>query len=147
MLDSIGELTIAGESVESLVDSAFAGRRVAIVVDGADSIIDDVLAWSEQGSSSTEDGPWVIVASRVHPFHAVSPVVRLGPLSLIADSEPTYAETLFRAWYRRRRRPIDQLDAAPLGLQRVLATTGGVPLAIRVAAASAAAVGLAATRR
>jgi DNA-binding CsgD family transcriptional regulator len=144
VLDSIDELTIAGESVESLLDSAFAGRRVAIVVDGADSIIDDVLAWSEQ-VPARGDGPWVVVASRVHPFQAVSPVVRLSPLSLIADSEPTHAEMLFRAWYRDAGGPIDQLDAAPLGLQRVLATTGGVPLAIRVAAASAAAVGLAAT--
>ena len=141
VLDSLGEATLAGESVETLIESALAGRRVAIVVDGADAIVDDVLSWSCQVPANGK-GPWVVVASRVHPFHVVSPVVHLGPLSLGDGSQPCYAELLFRSWYGAAGGAIDQLDAAPEALQRVLATTGGVPLAIRVAAATSAAVGL-----
>ena len=141
VLDSLGEAMLAGDSVETLIESALVGRRAAIVIDGADSIVDDVLAWSAQVPADP-DGPWVIVASRVHPFHVVSPVVHLGPLSLGDGSEPTYAEQLFRVWYQDAGGLIGQLDAAPDGLRRVLATTGGVPLAIRVAAATSAAVGL-----
>jgi DNA-binding CsgD family transcriptional regulator len=141
VLDSLGEATLAGDSAEALMEAAVVGRRVAIVVDGADSVVDDVLSWSAQVPADG-NGPWVVVASRVHPLHVVSPVVHLGPLSLRNGSEPSYAERLFRAWYTDAGGAIDQLDAAPDALQRVLATTGGVPLAIRVAAATSAAVGL-----
>jgi len=141
VLDALGAATLAGDTVETLIESALIGRRVAIVVDGADSIVDDVLSWSEQVPADG-NGPWVVVASRVHPFHVASPVVHLGPLSLGHGSEPSYAEVLFRSWYQDAGGAIDQLDAAPDAVHRILATTGGVPLAIRVAAATSAAVGL-----
>ena len=143
VLDSIGEPALAGDSVEAVLGSALVGRRVAIVIDGADSIVDDVLSWSTQVPADGS-GPWVIVASRVHPLQVVSPVVHLGPLALTAGSAPSYAETLFRVWYAEAGGRLDQLDATPQALRRLLATTGGVPLAIRVAAATSAAVGLAA---
>jgi DNA-binding CsgD family transcriptional regulator len=144
VLDAIGEPALAGDSVEAVLGAALVGRRVAIVIDGADSIVDDVLLWSTQVPADGA-GPWVVVASRVHPLQVVSPVVHLGPLSLAGGSAPSYAETLFRVWYAEAGGRVDQLDATPVAVQRLLATTGGVPLAIRVAAATSAAVGLAAS--
>ena len=141
VLDSLGEATLAGESVEALIEAALVGRRVAIVIDGADSIVDDVLAWSAQVPADG-NGPWVIVASRVHPFHVVSPVVHLGPLSLGKWLGAVLRGDVVPVLVQRAGGAIDHLDAAAEAVQRVLATTGGVPLAIRVAAATSAAVGL-----
>lgn len=145
LLDEIGDLALAGDSVDALMSSMVDKRRVAIVIDGADQIVDRVLDWSGQIPASGA-GPWVVVASRVHPMALTSPVVRLGPLSLTGPLQPTLAETLFRTWYCAAGGVMAQLDAEPVELHRVLGTTGGVPLAIRVAAATSAAVGLTAAR-
>ena len=66
-------------------------------------------------------------------------------MSLTTGSAPSYAEPLFRVWYAEAGGRIEQLDATPQALRHLLATTGGVPLAIRVAAATSAAVGLTAS--
>src|SRR5262249_43162841 len=58
VLDAIGEPRLAGDSDAALIESALAGRRIAIVVDGAESIVDDVLSWSAQVPADGE-GPWV----------------------------------------------------------------------------------------
>jgi DNA-binding CsgD family transcriptional regulator len=141
VLDSLGERTLAEEATEELLHSVLVDRRTAIVIDGADLIVDEVLSWTANLPADAT-GPWVVVASRVHPLAMVSPVVHLGPLSLTSDSEPCYAESLFRAWYREAGGHPGSLNGDDESVHRVLATTGGVPLAIRVAAASAAAVGL-----
>jgi DNA-binding CsgD family transcriptional regulator/tetratricopeptide (TPR) repeat protein len=141
VLDSLGERTLAEEATEELLDSVLIGRRTAIVIDGADLIVDEVLSWTANLPADAT-GPWVVVASRVHPLAMVSPVVHLGPLLLTSDSGPCYAERLFRAWYREAGGQPGRLNGDDDTFHRVLASTGGVPLAIRVAAATAAAVGL-----
>ncbi len=141
VLDSLVERTLAEEATEEFLRSVLIDRRTAIVIDGADVIVDDILSWTTNLPADAT-GPWVVVASRVHPLAMVSPVVHLGPLPLTSDSGPCYAESLFRAWYREAGGQPGRLNRDDDTFDRVLASTGGVPLAIRVAAATAAAVGL-----
>lgn len=140
VMDAVVELTLPGEPDEAQLAAALSGRATALVIDGADAIVDDVLAWSERLPASGV-GPWVVVASRVNPMLFVSPVVRLGPMSIDRQAGPPFAEQLFRTWFAEAGGRAELLDEAPERLERLLAMSGGIPLAIRVAAATAAAMG------
>jgi DNA-binding CsgD family transcriptional regulator len=96
---------------------------------------------------TTPDGPWVVITSRVRPSAGSVPVVRLAPLDLSSDAGLKAATDLFCGWYVRAGGDADSFNRADV-LVKIVTLTGGIPLALRVAAAAAAATGLdAATAR
>lgn len=145
LIDAVGERTLAGDSDDLQLRAATDERRLAIVIDGADANVDVAIALTAAVPTSAT-GPWVVITSRVRPIDADAQVVRLGPLDLAHGADLAAAVAMFRWWYERAGGAPD--EAAPGdGLLAVLELTGGLPLAIRVAAAYAAATGLDATAR
>lgn len=65
-------------------------RRLALVVDGADGVVDEVLRMVDDVAVGG-DGPWLIVTSRVHPGTWTWPVIRLEPLPITATDGPSPA--------------------------------------------------------
>lgn len=141
LLDALTDRPLAGDTLESQIFAATEQRRVAVVLDGADSGIEDILALVASVPVGPE-GPWVIVSSRVRPMSPAMPVVHLPPFDVTTAGGLAEADRIFRTWYATSGGPPAALDSASGTVRSVLVATGGLPLVIRVAAGAAAAVGL-----
>ncbi len=141
IVDAVGDQALAGDSAESRLRAATEGRRLLVVLDGADVDIDDVVELAS-AIPTTAIGPWLVITSRVRPVTALAPVVRLQPFDLSSTAEWQTAMTLFRSWYLRAGGVVHSIDDRAEVVARILRMTAGIPLAIRVAAAAAAATGL-----
>ncbi len=140
LLDAIGERA-AAESAAALMRSSTEDRRVAIVLDGADSVIDTVLDVTEAVPVSP-DGPWLVIASRVHPIRVDAATVHVGPLQWRQDDVHSYPMSLFRDWFVGAGGSPAMLDEHRDAVSRLVDSAAGIPLALRVTAATSAAVGL-----
>ncbi len=140
LLDSVGDRAFSGGPGAVELRAVTEGRRLMIVLDGADANIDEAVTLTDS-IPTTGDGPWVVITSRVRPTTGSSPVVRLGPFDLSSEAGLETAEDLFRNCYLRAGGDVDSI-ARGSALARTIALTGGIPLALRVAAAAAAASGI-----
>lgn len=140
LLDSVGDRALAGESETATMRAATEGRRLVVVVDGADARVDESLTLT-RSIPTAGDGPWVVITSRVRPTSTALPVIRLTPFDVESAAGLSAAIELFRGWYRRAGGAddsiLDQETLAP-----IVTLTGGIPLALRVAAAVTAATGV-----
>ncbi len=140
LLDSVGDRALAGESDTATMRAATEGRRLVVVVDGADARVDESLTLT-RSIPTAGDGPWVVITSRVRPTSTTLPVVRLTPFDVESAGGLSAAVELFRGWYRRAGGADDSnLDQETL--TPIVTLTGGIPLALRVAAAMTAATGV-----
>lgn len=126
-----------GDDPDDALAARTESRRLALVLDGADALVDQVLAIADDVTVGP-NGPWVVVTSRVYPTATTWPVIRLDPLD-VGPKSP--AAELFRAGFMAAGGDGDLLATAGGRLDRVLAASAGVPLAIEVAAARAAILG------
>lgn len=87
----------------------------------------------------------VLVATRNHPVRPFGEIVRLGPLELgvAGDHSESASASLFRDSFVRAGGDQRVLDEHPDLARRALETTGGLPLAIIVAASQVALIGFA----
>ncbi len=127
-----------GDDAADVLASRTGRRKLVLVLDGADGIVDQVLALATAVPAGP-DGPWVVVTSRVQPGPTNWPILRLGPLP--ADGSDSPAAALFRERFAAAGGDLELLAAAPEQHQRMVGETAGVPLAIEVAAARAAVLG------
>lgn len=141
LIDEIGGPRLAGDAHDTRLHAVTEGRRVAVVLDGADADIDEAVMLT-RSIPTTPDGPWVVITSRVHPGTVSIPVVRLLPFDLTPGADWQTALDLFRSWYLRAGGDARSVDDRVDVVTRLLTLTSGIPLAIRVAAAAAAATGL-----
>jgi DNA-binding CsgD family transcriptional regulator/energy-coupling factor transporter ATP-binding protein EcfA2 len=143
LLAALGSQALSGESDAVRLSAITEGRRLVVVLDGADVNVEEAVSLAA-AIPTTGRGPWAVITSRVRPATDLVPVVRVAPFDLASDPDLGTAADLFWGWYLRAggdRGSIGGNDA----LRRVLDMTGGIPLAIRVAAAATAATGLDAT--
>ena len=139
LLDPLELEPTPAEPAAATLQVALAGRPVLVVVDGADAAGPEIVAIA--GSVPVRPtGPWLITTSTVLPREIDSGVVRVRPLPTVASDGRAPAEELFRRHYAGAGGTED-LDAHASAIGAILTETGGLPLAIKIAAARTALLG------
>lgn len=141
LLDALNGRSLAEESTAAQIRGATEARRMAIVFDGADASVAEILDLAA-AVPTRPNGPWIVIASRVRPMMTSVPVVPLPPFDVMTTDGMADAHDLFRKWYLDSGGSLSALGASPQAAREVLLATAGVPLTIRVAAGAAAAVGI-----
>jgi hypothetical protein len=139
LLDELAEIPLPGESPAATLASVAEGRLL-IVVDGGEAMggrLHELLA----SVPVTGAGPWVLVTTRFVAEGDIGPVLRLGPLATAGDGEAAPAMRMFRERFLRAGGSAALLDASAGAARRLVADSAGVPLAVAVVAARAAALG------
>ena len=124
------------EPAATTLRAALTGRPVLVVIDGAGPELAAVADSVPAGAS----GPWLITTSTLLPRGFDAGVVRVRPLPTVAADGRSPAEALFRHHYAHTGGTGD-VDAHPSEIGAILSETGGLPVAIRIAAARAALLG------
>jgi DNA-binding CsgD family transcriptional regulator/tetratricopeptide (TPR) repeat protein len=131
-----------GESPGEAIGAGVAGTSAMIVIDGVEHVGDDLAAAVSMWPMSPT-GPWLLVTSRRALGSSMLPAIRLDPLSMVDDErEQSAALRMLIEDVESRGGDGASLLAADEQLERVLATTGGLPAAIQLTADHIARFGL-----
>lgn len=125
-----------------LAERLSAAGTELLVIDHADRHSEAVFDLFIRVAERTSD-VGILVASRNHPVRTLGEVVRLRPFAVGRGTPPEApAVELFRDTFERAGGAAGALAADPDAFERIVAATGGLPLAIVVVASRAAVIGL-----
>jgi len=142
MLDAMAVTVLPGDRPADLVAGSMADARSLIVIDGAERFAPD-LAELTGGWTTGAEGPWLLVTSRVPLGPRLVPVVRLAPLAGdAARPEDSDAGAMMCACVAALGGDASALTASPDRFASLLASTGGLPLAIELVSTRIARFGL-----
>ncbi len=131
---SVGATGTAGDSTESTV-AAISGRRVLVILDNCEHVVDAVRAAAEAMLRSAP-GPVVLATSRMALGSPGEHCFTLGGLAVEgADDASGDAVMLFRERASAVRPIFDQADASVEAIETICWRLDGMPLALELAAA------------
>ncbi len=131
VLDRLSVGLMPGDRVDQLVAAAVSESRALVVIDGVEHLAVDLAEHIGRWTTSAP-GPQLLVTSRVALGPGIVPVVRLGPLGEPTGRVSADAAEMMRACVGALGGDMVQLTASPDRFAALVASTGGLPLAIEL---------------